>query len=184
MAVGSAHGRISCNLILLVVACLKNSHFATTCTKPCTYLCKPVGHCSVIKHWLTSYYIPKDRSFPNNWITVLVKGRPMSAKRLICAVNSSSEAAYTIVDLPILFSILPELVWLCRIRRVLFQNDFLQWHLFVKVFFYYFFLYKFCYIFQLILIFVLLICLTKANGVLIRSITVCTSIETFTMFWD
>ena len=48
----------------------------------------------------------------------------MSAKRLICAVNSSSKAAYKIIDLPSLFLVLSELVWLRRIRRVLFQNDF------------------------------------------------------------
>ena len=48
----------------------------------------------------------------------------MSAKRLICAVNSSSKAGYKIIDLPSLFLVLPELVWLRRIRRVLFQNDF------------------------------------------------------------
>ena len=48
----------------------------------------------------------------------------MSAKRLICAVYSSSKAAYKIVDRPSLFSVLPELVWLRRIRRVLFRNDF------------------------------------------------------------
>ena len=51
----------------------------------------------------------------------------MSAKRLIslCAVNSSSKAAYTIVYLPSLFSVLPELVWLRITRRVLFRNDFI-----------------------------------------------------------
>ena len=48
----------------------------------------------------------------------------MSAKRLIRAVNSSSKAAYTIIDLPSLFLVLPELVWLRRIHRFLFQNDF------------------------------------------------------------
>ena len=48
----------------------------------------------------------------------------MSAKRLICAVNSSSKAAYKIIDLPSLFFLLPELVWLRTIRRFLFQNEF------------------------------------------------------------
>ena len=48
----------------------------------------------------------------------------MSANRLICAFNSSSKAAYKIVDLPSLFSVPPELVRLRRIRRILFQNDF------------------------------------------------------------
>ena len=48
----------------------------------------------------------------------------MSAKRLIRAVKSSSKAAYTIIDLPSLFLVLPELVWLRRIHRFLFQNDF------------------------------------------------------------
>ena len=28
----------------------KKFNFVKTCTKPCTYLCTPVGHCSVITH--------------------------------------------------------------------------------------------------------------------------------------
>ena len=58
----------------------------------------------------------------------------MSAKRLIRAVNSSSKAAYTIIYLPSLFLVLPELVWLRRINRFLFQNDF-----FFKFIYYIFF---------------------------------------------
>ena len=58
----------------------------------------------------------------------------MSAKRLIRAVNSSSKAAYTIIDLPSLFLVLPELVWLRRIHRFLFQNDFF-FNLFINFFF-------------------------------------------------
>ena len=37
----------------------------------------------------------------------MVKGMPMSAKRLICVVNSSYKASYNIVDLPSLFLVLP-----------------------------------------------------------------------------
>ena len=48
----------------------------------------------------------------------------MSAKRLIRVFISSSKPVYKIVDLQSLFSILPDLLWFCRIRRVLFQNDF------------------------------------------------------------
>ena len=65
----------------------------------------------------------------------MVKGGPMSAKRLIRAVNSSSKAAYTIIDLPSLFLVLPELVWLRRINRFLFQNDFF-FNLFIKIYFF------------------------------------------------
>ena len=59
----------------------------------------------------------------------------MSAKRLIRAVKSSSKAAYTIIDLPSLFLVLPELVWLRRINRFLFQNDFFL-NLFIKIYFF------------------------------------------------
>ena len=60
----------------------------------------------------------------------------MPAKRLICAFNSSSRAGYKIIDLPSLFFlVLPELVWLRRIRRVLFQNDFFFKFIYLNLFF-------------------------------------------------
>ena len=62
----------------------------------------------------------------------------MSANRLICAVNSSSKAAYKSIDLPSLFLVLPELVWLRRIRRVLFQNDFCFKFIYLIFFFFFY----------------------------------------------
>ena len=71
----------------------------------------------------------------------------MSAKRLIRAVNSSSKAAYTIIDLPSLFLVLPELVWLRRIHRFLFQNDFFL-NLFIKIYFFkgFFTIFFYCFL--------------------------------------
>ena len=46
------------------------------------------------------------------------------AKRLIRAFNYSSKAADKIVDLPSVFSVLPDVLWFRRILRVSFQNDF------------------------------------------------------------
>ena len=56
----------------------------------------------------------------------------MSAKRLICADK--------IIDLPSLFLVLPELVWLRIIRRVWFQNDFFLFIFLFKFIFLKFFL--------------------------------------------
>ena len=59
----------------------------------------------------------------------------MSAKHLICAVNKQPQDHRP----PQLVLVLPDLVWLRRIRRVLFQNDFffkfIYLNLFFKVFF-------------------------------------------------
>ena len=81
-------------------------------------------------------------------------------KRLLRAFMYSSKAVDKVVDLPSLFSVLPNVVWFLIIRRVLFQNDFFyQFNLFFTI----------CYCIFIIF----LICLTEANCLLIRSITVC-----------
>ena len=67
----------------------------------------------------------------------------MSAKRLICIFNSSSKAAYKIVDLPSVFSVPPVLVWLYYAEFVesCFIMTFLLKFIFLKFFLQFFLLF-------------------------------------------
>ena len=66
----------------------------------------------------------------------------MLAKRLIRAFKCSSKAVDKIVDLPSLFSVLPNVLWFRRIRRVFFRITF-------NFFFFYYFVIVFSFFLNL-----------------------------------